>query len=174
MFLSNKTIRDYIENGKIEVEGLLSIEEMGVSLNLDEKILIPQTNQTIEIDQPKDLKYTEYNIKDNVYVLKPNSFILASSMQRIKTDKDIITFLDGRSSLARAGMLIHLTATVLDGIPFNSQNIVLEIKNLGNFDIVLKYKDRVGTILFAKLFEPIEGNKDSVYSNQNGVLPPMF
>ncbi len=174
MYLSNKTIREYIDNGKISVKGILNIEEMGISVHLDEKILIPQNNQTIEIDEPTDLKYTEYNIKEKVYILKPNDFILASSIQSIKTDRDIITFLDGRSSLARAGMLIHLTATVLDGTPFDNQNIVLEIKNLGKFDIILKYKDRVGTILFAKLLESIEGDKESVYSNQNGVLPPKF
>lgn len=174
MYLSDTTIRKYIQLGKIEADGTLNIETLGISAHLNNEILIPSPDQKVWIDKPIDLQYTKYNIKDNEYVLKPNEFVLASTIQSIKTDKDIITFLDGRSSLARIGMTVHISATVLDGTPFNKHNIVLEIKNLGNFEIVLRYGDKIGTIYFAKLLEPIEGEKDSQYTNQNGVLPPKF
>jgi deoxycytidine triphosphate deaminase len=82
--------------------------------------------------------------------------------------------LDGRSTYARAGMTVHITALVLDGVPFNQEVSVLEIKNLGNFDIVLHAGERIGTYLFAKLTEPIKGEKESNYTNQSGVTPPTI
>jgi deoxycytidine triphosphate deaminase len=70
--------------------------------------------------------------------------------------------------------MIHLTALVLDGVPFNHENSVLEIKNLGNFDIVLHEGERIGTYLFAKLTEPIVGEKKGRYTDQDGVVPPRI
>ena len=82
--------------------------------------------------------------------------------------------MDGRSTYARAGLVIHLSAMVLDGLPFNTENSVLEIKNLGYSDIVLHAGERIGTYIFAQLSSPIQGEKESKYTNQNGETPPIF
>lgn len=174
MFLSNKTISKYIHEGKIIVKGDLNIETKGITINLGKKLLIPEEGQTFDTRDNEKPKYQEHNLKKGPYVLKPNEFVLASTAQSIRTDRDIITMIDGRSTYARAGITIHLTAMVLDGVPFNDENSVLEIKNLGNFDIVLHYNEPIGTYLFALLTEPIVGNKRSKYSNQKDVTPPLF
>jgi dCTP deaminase len=174
MFLSNKTISKYIQKGKIIVKGKLHIESKGITVNLGNEILIPLPKQVVNTKNPVELKYDKHNLKKKPYTLKPNDFVLASTEQSIRTDKDIITFLDGRSTYARVGMTIHITATVLDGVPFSQENSVLEIKNLGNFDIVLHAGEPVGTYLFAKLTERIVGNKNSKYSNQKDVTPPIL
>ena len=82
--------------------------------------------------------------------------------------------IDGRSTYARLGMSIHISAMVLDGLPFNEESSVLEIKNMGNFNILLHQFERVGTYVFAQLSTSIEGKKESPYINQNGVTPPKF
>jgi len=82
--------------------------------------------------------------------------------------------IDGRSTYARLGMTIHLSAMVLDGVPFNNESSVLEIKNNGFLNIVLHSGEKIGTYLFAMLTTPMEGEKSSVYSNQNSVTPPKF
>ena len=174
MFLSNKTISKYIQKGKIIVEGKLHIETKGITINLGNELLIPKPNQTVDTKEPKELKYDKHDLSKEPYILKPNDFVLGSTLQSVRTDKDIITMVDGRSTFARVGMTIHITALVLDGVPFNQENSVLEIKNLGNFDIVLHKGERVGTYLFAKLSEKIVGEKESKYSNQDGVTPPVI
>lgn len=174
MFLSDKTISKYIHQGKIIVKGKLHIETKGITVNLGNELLIPKPKQVFDSKNPVTLKYDTYNLKKKPYILKPNDFVLGSTEQNIRTDRDIITLLDGRSTYARAGMTVHLSALVLDGVPFNSENSVLEIKNLGNFDIILYAGERVGTYLFAKLSEPIVGEKSSRYENQKGVTPPKF
>jgi dCTP deaminase len=174
MFLSNKTISKYIQKGKIIVKGELKIEPKGITMHLGNDLLIPKPNQTFDTQKPKELEYEKYDLSKKPYVLKPNDFVLGSTKQIVKTDKDIITMIDGRSTFARAGLTIHLTAMVLDGLPFNEERSVLEIKNLGNFDIVLHPGEQIGTYLFAKLSEKIVGDKKSAYSQQKDILPPQI
>ena len=159
MFLSNKTISKYIQKGKIIVKGKLHIETKGITMNLGNELLIPKPNQTIDTENPKEIKYEKYDLEREPYILKPNDFVLGSTLQNIKTDKNIITMIDGRSTFARVGMTVHITAFVLDGIPFNNENSVLEIKNLGNCNIVLHKGEQIGTYLFAKLTEKIVEEK---------------
>lgn len=170
MFLSNKTISKYIQKGKIIVKGKLHIETKGITMNLGNELLIPKPNQTIDTENPKEIRYEKYDLEKEPYILKPNDFVLGSTLQNIKTDKNIITMIDGRSTFARVGMTVHITAFVLDGIPFNNENSVLEIKNLGNCNIVLHKGEQIGTYLFAKLSEKIVGGKKSKYEGQNGVV----
>lgn len=170
MFLSNKTISKYIQKGKIIVKGKLHIETKGITMNLGNELLIPKPNQTIDTENPKEIKYEKYDLEKEPYILKPNDFVLGSTLQNIKTGKNIITMIDGRSTFARVGMTVHITAFVLDGIPFNNENSVLEIKNLGNCNIVLHKGEQIGTYLFAKLSEKIVGGKRSKYEGQNGVV----
>jgi len=174
MFLSNQTIKEYIDRGKIVIDGDYSIEPNGITIHLGNELLIPKPYQIVDSTNPKDIEYIKYSLIDNPYVLKPNDFVLGSTKENIKTDKDVLTLIDGTSTYARCGMSIHISAMVLDGLPFNSENSVLEIKNNGFFNIVLHKGERVGTYLFSLLTTRIEGEKSSVYSNQNGVTPPVF
>lgn len=174
MFLSNKTIKEYIDRGKINVIGSVEIETMGIGMHLGNELLIAKPGQSVDSRNPMDIQYDKVDISSNPYILKPNDFVLGITVENIKTDKDIITMIDGRSTYARAGMTIHLCANVLDGLPFNNENSVLEIKNLGNSNIYLYAGEKVGTYLFAQLTTPIEGEKDSLYSNQQEVTPPQF
>ena len=174
MFLSNKTISKYIQDGKIRVKGKLNIEPQGITVNLGSELLIPKEGQVFNDKKSKRLKYDKYDLSKKPYTLKPNEFVLGATSQSLRTDRDIITLIDGRSTFARAGLLIHLSAIVLDGVPFSQENSVLEIKNLGNFDIVLHKEEKIGTYLFAQLSEPIVGNKISKYTNQSRVTYPRL
>jgi len=174
MFLSNRTIKEYIDSGKITVIGDIQIETTGLSLHLGNELLIPKANQTVDSTLCTEIEYEKHDLLQAPYILKSNDFVLGVTKENINTDKDIITMIDGRSTYARLGMTIHISAFVLDGLPFNSENSVLEIKNLGNTNIVLHSGDKVGTYLFAQLSTPIDGEKESEYNNQNSVLPPIF
>ncbi len=174
MFLSNKTIQEYIESGKISVIGDIEIETTGLAIHLGNELLIPKEGQTFDSKNPTEIQYERYDLNTSPYLLKPNEFVLGITKQSVNTDKDILTMIDGRSTYARAGVTIHLSAMVLDGVPFSNENSVLEIKNLGNCNILLHPSEKIGTYLFAKLSSPIEGEKESKYTNQNSVIPPQF
>ena len=174
MYLSNKTILDYIDNGKIKVNGGdIALEPIGISVHLGNELMVLEKGQTIDLSQKQDIKTSTIDISEEGYVLKPNDFVLGVTQESVKVDKDLITILDGRSTLARLGVTIHLSATYLDGTPFFAENSVLEIKNVGNCNLILKAGDRVGTYVFAQLTEPIHGDDgENPYHNQNGIMGP--
>lgn len=174
MFLSDKTIKEYIQKGKINIEGEYEIESMGISLHLGEELLIPKPYQIVDSKNPTELEYINYSLVQAPYVLKPNDFVLGNTKEIVNTDNDILTMIDGRSTYARVGMGIHLSAMVLDGLPFNKESSVLEIKNYGFFNILLHPSEKLGTYLFSLLTTAIESEKESVYKNQNSVTPPIF
>ena len=174
MFLSNTTIKEYIESGKITVIGEIKIETTGLTLHLGNELLIPKQNQTFDTLNNITPQYDRYNLTQSPYILKPNDFVLGVSKENVKTTKEIITFIDGRSTYARVGMTVHLSAMVLDGLPFSNENSVLEIKNLGNCNIVLHPGERIGTYLFAQLTTEIDGEKESTYTNQKEITPPII
>jgi dCTP deaminase len=77
---------------------------------------------------------------DGGYSLKPDRFILGHTVERItlpmRTGRPVLAArVEGRSSLARCGLLVHFTApTIHAGF---EGTITLEMMNLGKNDIVL-------------------------------------
>lgn len=180
MILADKTIRKYLVEGKIQITPQITPEDVrpaGVRVHLSEEILIPKPNQTVNLSSSainRELEYEKINIKNNPYTLKPNDFILAASNEKIHTTKDILTVLDGRSTIARLGLTTHITAGVLDGIMYGPQSPVLEIKNVGVFDIIINYLDPIALICFYKLSEPVESEELPKYAAQANVEVPQL
>lgn len=99
------------------------------------------------LDRPYDRTYyaqnsDRYPITDATpYVLKPNFFVLAQTLEKVRfpTTGEAPFYgarIEGRSSLARYGMLVHFTAPTIQG-GFGPAPITLEIINLGHNDILL-------------------------------------
>jgi hypothetical protein len=57
----------------------------------------------------------------------------------------------------------HVTASVLDGSIYQPREIVLEIKNMGEFEVLLKYQDPIAQVYFMQLTEPVEQNEQPQY-----------
>jgi dCTP deaminase len=79
---------------------------------------------------------------DQPFVLEPNRFILGRTYERIElplileSDRCLAARVEGKSSYARCGLLVHFTApTIHAGF---EGTITLEIMNLGHYAIVLR------------------------------------
>jgi dCTP deaminase len=94
-------------------------------------------------------KYTDfYKIlgKHERFILHPNEFVLATTLEYIKLPLNIAGRLEGRSSWGRLGILIHITAGYID--PGYCGNITFELKNAGKIPIPLYPGVRIGQISF--------------------------
>ena len=85
-------------------------------------------------------------------LVRPGGFLLWQTKERIGTPSDnpqFICFVDGKSTRARTGILVHLTApTIRSGWV---GNVVLEIANLGPFTFVLKENDVIAQLTVATI-----------------------
>lgn len=160
MILSNTAIAKGCADGKFQIQGLANSTDTSkapfntsaVDLRLSTELLIaPKGKSAIVIDLSSgasispvlNSNFQKITIsKEQGYILKPNTFILGNTIERVDFPLcetiDCITYaarVEGKSSLARCGLLVHFTApTIHAGF---SGNITLEIINLGPFDILL-------------------------------------
>lgn len=90
--------------------------------------------------------------RDDCVVLRPMGFLLWQTRERVGTPEDgpeLICFIDGKSTRARTGLVVHLTApTIHSGW---SGNITLEMVNFGPLDLVLHEGDSVSQIVVAQI-----------------------
>lgn len=177
MFLSHQSIEKYINEGKIVIKpefDLKNLRPVGIRVHLAKDILVPEAGQTVELTGGQDLKYKEIDLEKEEFFLEPGAFVLGATYEAIQTPTNILALLDGRSTIARLGLTSHVTASVIDGAFEEPHIIVLEIKNVGNFRVKLKYKDPIAMIIFAELKEEVTQKIQDQYSGQNKVTPPRL
>jgi len=162
MILSDRTIKDIILNKGVYLVNPFNpdhLQPCSIDLHLDNEL--------------KTIDGKTINIKDDSYHLKPNEFILGSTIEEVHIPNDIVGHLDGRSSIARLGLLVHCTAGYIDS--GYKGNITLEIYNCSNKDFELFYGDSICQIVYETLTTPVDrpyGSEGlgSKYQNSKGVV----
>lgn len=97
----------------------------------------------------KTIRGKSINLNDGDYTLKPNEFILGSTFERVSIPNTISAFVDGKSSLGRLGIAVHITAGFIDA-GFEG-NVTLEIKNNSDKQFKLSKNMLIGQIIFFEL-----------------------
>jgi len=154
MILSNVDILAAIDAGRIGIDPLGGrdvsrppFNTSSIDLRLAPTVSIPkEAPVSLRLDQPYDRDfYARNSIREEItnarpYTLEPNCFVLAQTLERVAFPMTgegpcYAARIEGRSSLARYGMLVHFTApTIHSGF---SGPITLEIINLGHNNISL-------------------------------------
>ncbi|MDP8289488.1 MAG: dCTP deaminase, partial [Candidatus Susulua stagnicola] len=108
--------------------------------------------------------------QDGSLIIKPGAFILARTLEKITLpiDSKIAARVEGRSSIARLGLVVHLSApTIHSGF---SGKITLEILNHGPVGIKLEPgKDRICQLIFEQLTSKPEKGNLSQFQGQTSV-----
>lgn len=176
MFLSHQSIEKCINSGQIRIGpgfDKKNIRPVGVRVHLGKILLIPEANQVVNLTEGKDLKYKEVDVSQEEFYLEPGGFVLGSTFETFQTATNILAILDGRSTVARLGLTTHITASIIDGTFEHPHAATLEIKNVGNFRIRLKFKDPIAMMLFAELKDDVVQKLQSQYrSDPDKVTPP--
>jgi dCTP deaminase len=101
--------------------------------------------------------------------VRPGGFLLWQTKEKVGTpaiDPRFICFIDGKSTRARAGLIVHLTApTIHAGW---SGNVTLEIANLGPFTFGLKEDDVIAQLTVATISSPPEKTHEAAGSSTQG------
>ncbi|HBN22210.1 MAG TPA: dCTP deaminase [Holosporales bacterium] len=170
MFLSDIKIKDLLEKGDLFITpkpAEKDIRPNAIRVHLCHT-LIKYEDQTVDPTKDIDIKHSTIDLTHQPYTLKPGEFILGSTIESIRTPRNLCGFLDGRSTLARLGLNIHITAAVTDGLYEDARTITLEIQNAGNMHIVLSHNMAIGSLLFAELDQPVAQSTQGRYKGQQG------
>jgi len=175
MILSDRDIKSAIKEKKLEFIPKLKSNQIGpasIDLKLSNvfKVFNVEKQSLLDIRKglPKDFTKTYKLKKGERFVLHPHSFILASTIEFIKVSDDMVLRVEGKSSLARMGILVH-TAGFVD--PGFKGNITLEISNQSNLAVALYPRMNICQIAVHSMTSPAEvpynKRKTSLYMNQS-------
>jgi dCTP deaminase len=127
-----------------------------------------EINQTLEAIMSEEIIVAD----DEAFFLHPGELALAVTKESVTIPADLVGWLDGRSSLARLGLMVHVTAHRID--PGWSGAIVLECFNSGKLPLALKPNMTIGAINFETLSTPAKrpyNQRDNAkYKNQQGAV----
>ncbi|WP_343183729.1 dCTP deaminase [Buchnera aphidicola] len=190
MRLCDQDIEKYILKKKIIIDPTPKIDKitgLTIDIHLSNKFRVFKNFQKNVIDLKKSPKIVKFALRENIsdeivinkgksFVLKPKDFILAMTTEKISIPNNLVGWLDGRSSLARLGLMIHMTSHRID--PGWSGNIVLELFNAGKSILALSPGIAIAALSFEKLSGPSKRpyniKSKSKYLNQSSIISSLI
>ena len=153
MFLSDKDILSEIKAGHITLEPFdkKRLQPATYDISLGNTFIVNDAHSTKAIDPAKGIYPNTQNIevKDgDEFILHPGVSILGYSKERFGSDQYLIE-VNGKSSLARIGLIVHNSASIVN--PGHYLNIALELCNLNNVPIVLRPGMEIAQLTFSTL-----------------------
>ncbi|MDR3222226.1 MAG: dCTP deaminase [Methanobrevibacter sp.] len=176
--LSDKDIKKYLNSKKIIIEPLKDFEKQiqpsSVDLRIGNEFKSFKIVKKPFIDPKDSIDLSSYmesiNIPDgDSFIIHPNEFALATTHEAVKIPNDLVARVEGRSSIGRLGVTMHVTAGYID--PGFEGRITLEISNIGKMPVALYPGQRVCQIVFETMTSPSEKpyghpQRDSKYMGQ--------
>lgn len=171
MILSDRDLKKAIKDKRLGFRPELNPSQIGpasVDLKLGFDFKVFRTSRLSVLDPKNGLPkgfMDSFRLKGKeTFILHPGSFVLASTREYIKVPDDMLIRVEGKSTLARMGILVH-TAGFVD--PGFEGAITLEISNQSNVAVMLypgMYICQVAAHLLSSPAEvPYSKRKKSLY-----------
>ena len=186
MRLSDGDIEQRLADGSIKIEptpGPDAIAGISIDLRLDHRFRVFNNNSVTHLDLSGDRTQLERDIdrimskeieieEGGALYVHPGELVLGATLEAVTVPADLVGWLDGRSSLARLGLMVHVTAGRID--PGWEGQIVLEFYNNGKQPLAL----RPGMVICAMSFEtlsspalrPYNKRENAKYKGQKGAV----
>lgn len=172
MFLSDIDIVKALEAGEIVIEPFakdqLSVASYDVTL--DNEFEVIDRHSTTAIDPARKVypHTRKLHVADGEpFILHPGENVLAKQREFIGTNERHLILLSGKSSLARAGLVVHNTAMLFN--PGHHFHPTFELVNTNNVPIILRPGMQIAQLLFAELKTPVSCSYERVgrYDKKN-------
>lgn len=180
--LSDRDIRRCIAEGRLRFDPAVDLERQlgpcSIDLRLGGTFRVFEHSRYPFIDVrgpiPTDEIMREVIVPaGEPFIMQPGEFALATTIESLELADDLAARLEGRSSLARLGIIVHGTSSVFD--PGWRGRATLELGNLGRMPVALYPGMRICSFTFEELSSPAEvpywRRAQSKYLNQTGPAP---
>ncbi len=162
--LVDHEIEALLKNDQLKVIPLIDVDTQLGSTSLD--VRLGPTFQTYQPNQSGVVDFTDDESVKNVranssivdldfkegIVIAPGQFVLAHTMEYIGLPENVAAQIEGRSSFARIGIQVHMTANLID--PGFHGSVTFEIFNAGPNPIRLFPGYRIGQLRFFQCKKP--------------------
>lgn len=142
MILSSTTLRTLINRGELIINGPqpLNVQPASIEMHLSNRV-VRRVGRTIQATE---------DYEDGAPVsIRPGEFILASTQETVGIPATLVGKVEGKSSWARRGLLVHVTAGFID--PGFHGTITLEIVNLSSVNIYPRVGQRIAQLAVHRL-----------------------
>jgi dCTP deaminase len=171
MILTDREIVMALRSGQLIIDPLPAIDDISstsVDLTLADKGLFWDVPSPLTVELQSGFKISsiakmQKEIDINLFALQPKSFLLGWAREKIAlpVESRLAARVEGKSSIARLGIGIHLTApTIHSG--FGPKEIQLEIFNYGNLSVRLHPGLKICQLIIEQTF----GTPDKGYAGQ--------
>lgn len=176
MVLSNVNINEMVNNGLLRIDPFVKENIQGASLDItlsnsfaimDSKKNNDNKVKVLELSEPIPYRH----ITSDSFILYPRHFVLASTVEYIELPNDISAFVEGRSSIGRAGVFAQNAGWIDPGF---SGQITLELYNAGTCGIKLHKGMRIGQLIFCSMNTPTDMPYNGKYQFQKGATESMI
>jgi len=186
MRLCDRDIERWLDEKKLTItprppEKHINGATVDIRLGHEFRVFVGHKAPFIDLSAPKEeINHALDQIMSDKIVLKekecfflhPGELALAVTLESVTIPDDLVGWLDGRSSLARLGLMVHVTAHRID--PGWRGQIVLEFYNSGKLPLGLRPGMLIGALSFELLSgqakRPYHQRQDAKYHNQKGAV----
>jgi dCTP deaminase len=165
MVLSDQTILKMLANGSLKITPLKreQIQPASVDIRLGNTFSVVEDSSQGIVTMKEAIQYK--TIQSDTYLLLPNQFVLATTMEYLELPDDLTAFVEGRSSLGRMGLFIQNAGWVDPGF---KGEITLELYNANRCAIELNFGRRIGQLVFAQMDNVALNPYHGKYQGQKG------
>jgi dCTP deaminase len=180
MVLSDRGMRQAILNKLITIEPLKDhqIQPASIDVHLGSEFISFVGEGVLDPRQDNSCHhFLETPEEGAFYLLPPGGFVLGTTLEKVTIGNQHVCRVEGKSSLGRLGLLVHVTAGFID--PGFSGQVTLEFSNVAPLPIKLWPGMKIAQLSFVKLDQPAErpyGHPElnSKYQGQVGTTPSQY
>lgn len=163
--LVDHEIKELIKNDLLKIIPLIDVSNQLGACSLDIRLgpsfqtYQPNQSGVVDLNDEESVKNVFKNSTDidldfmEAIVLAPGQFVLAHTMEYVGLPENVAAQIEGRSSFARLGLQVHMTANLID--PGFHGSITFELFNTGPNPIRLYPGYRIGQLRFFKSKQPL-------------------
>jgi dCTP deaminase len=159
MFLSDIDIKKGVKDGSIVIRPFdpKYLQPVSYDVTLGNEFEVTDQHATNFVDPANRIYPHTRTVKvrdGEAFILHPGENVLGKQREFIGVDEQHLILLSGKSSLARAGLVVHNTAMLFN--PCHYFYPTFELVNTSNVPLILRPGMTIAQLLFARLSSPVE------------------
>ncbi len=171
MSLENEMITPFVQNQQRGDNISFGLSSYGYDARVSNEFKI-FTNIHSTVVDPKNFSQESFvTKKEDVCIIPPNSFVLASTVEYFKIPRDVLVICLGKSTYARCGIIVNVTPLE----PEWEGHVTLEFSNTTPLPAKIYANEGACQFIFLKGDQPPEvsyADRKGKYMKQKGVTLP--